>query len=281
MRVIEKISDMKAAVKSQKESGKSIGFVPTMGYLHDGHMSLVRASKMENDFTVMSIFVNPTQFGPNEDYDKYPRDMNRDVRLAEEAGVDIVFAPTVQEMYPDGYKTYVNVEGLTETLCGKSRPGHFRGVTTVVCKLFNIIQPDKAYFGQKDAQQVAVVKKMVKDLNMNLEIIMCPIVREPDGLAMSSRNVYLKPEERKAAVILSRSLFEAEDMIKNGERDKAKIIRHITRKIMSENLAEIDYVQVVDAENLQEIESINGKVLIAIAARFGGTRLIDNTIVEV
>jgi len=197
MRVIETISDLKAIIRTQKNLGRVIGLVPTMGYLHEGHLSLVNMSRQNNDYTVMSIFVNPTQFGPNEDFDRYPRDLERDLKLAEAAGVDVVFAPSVKEMYPDGYKTYVNVEGITEVLCGKSRPGHFRGVTTIVTKLFNIVEPHRAYFGQKDAQQVAVIKKMVKDLNMNVEIITCPIVREEDGLAMSSRNVYLSPEERK------------------------------------------------------------------------------------
>ncbi|GAE89106.1 pantoate-beta-alanine ligase [Acetivibrio straminisolvens JCM 21531] len=214
MRVIETISDLKAIVRTQKSMGRTIGFVPTMGYLHEGHLSLVNMSLQNNDYTIMSIFVNPTQFGPNEDFDRYPRDMERDLKLAESAGVDVVFAPSVKEMYPDGYNTYVNVEGITEVLCGKSRPGHFRGVTTIVAKLFNIVEPHRAYFGQKDAQQVAVIKKMVRDLNMNIEIITCPIVREEDGLAMSSRNVYLSPEERKSALILSKSLMESEELIK-------------------------------------------------------------------
>ena len=194
MRLIDKISDMKAIIRSNRTMGKTIGFVPTMGYLHEGHLSLANKSVQDNDFTVMSIFVNPTQFGPNEDFEKYPRDMERDLRLAESAGVDVVFAPGVAEMYPEKYKTYVNVEDITGVLCGLSRPGHFRGVTTVVNKLFNIIEPHRAYFGQKDAQQVIVIKKMVRDLNMNLEIVTCPIIREIDGLAMSSRNVYFNSE---------------------------------------------------------------------------------------
>jgi len=281
MRLIDKISDMKAIIRSNKSMGKTIGFVPTMGYLHEGHLSLAKRSVQENDFTVMSIFVNPTQFGPNEDFDKYPRDLERDLTLAEAAGVDVIFAPAVGEMYPDGYKTYVNVEDITEVLCGRSRPGHFRGVTTVVNKLFNIVEPNKAYFGQKDAQQVIVIKKMVRDLNMNLEVITCPIVREPDGLAMSSRNVYLNAEERKAAVILSKSLFEAEELIKKGEKSRKRIVEYIESAIKTEKLAVIDYVEVVSADNLETMEELRGSVLIALAVRFGKTRLIDNVIVEV
>jgi pantoate--beta-alanine ligase len=245
MRVIDTVIDMKAVIKVQKQAGKSIGLVPTMGYLHQGHMSLVKHSTEENDFTVISIFVNPTQFGPNEDYQNYPRDIEKDMVLAEQAGVDIIFAPSVKEMYPQGYKTFVNVEDITEILCGKSRPIHFRGVTTVVTKLFNIVTPDKAYFGQKDAQQAAVIKQMVKDLNMNLEIITCPIVREPDGLAMSSRNTYLNSEERKAALILSKTLFEAKKMFENGERSKNRIYKYIKDCISSESVAKIEYIEII------------------------------------
>ncbi|ABN52135.1 MAG TPA: pantoate--beta-alanine ligase [Hungateiclostridium thermocellum] len=281
MRVIETISDLKAIIRTQKNLGRVIGLVPTMGYLHEGHLSLVNMSRQNNDYTVMSIFVNPTQFGPNEDFDRYPRDLERDLKLAEAAGVDVVFAPSVKEMYPDGYKTYVNVEGITEVLCGKSRPGHFRGVTTIVTKLFNIVEPHRAYFGQKDAQQVAVIKKMVKDLNMNVEIITCPIVREEDGLAMSSRNVYLSPEERKSAVILSKSLMEAEELIKKGETDAKKIRKYIIDRIQTEKNAVIDYVEVVNADTLENVDEIKGRVLVALAVKFGSTRLIDNVIVEV
>lgn len=281
MRVIEKISDIKAVIRSQKKSGRTIGLVPTMGYLHEGHVSLAKASKAENDFTVMSIFVNPAQFGVNEDFNKYPRDIDRDLQIAENAGVDIIFAPSVEEVYPNGYKTYVNVEDITGILCGKTRIGHFKGVTTIVNKLFNIIEPDKAYFGQKDAQQAIVIKKMVKDLNMNLEIVTCPIIREKDGLAMSSRNVYLSPEERKGALVLSESLFKAEAMIKDGERKKDKIIELIKNKISAEKLASIEYIEVLKADNLEDIQEIDCKVLIALAVRFGATRLIDNVIVEV
>lgn len=281
MRVIEKISDLKEIICSLKNTGKSVGFVPTMGYLHEGHISLVNASRKENDITVLSIFVNPVQFGVNEDYSTYPRDMERDSRLASEAGVDVIFAPSMSEMYPKGYSTYVNLDGMTETLCGKSRPGHFRGVTTVVTKLFNIVEPNKAYFGQKDAQQAAVIKKMVKDLNMNVEVVVCPIVREQDGLAMSSRNVYLSDEERKAALVLSKSLLEAEKMISDGEISKEKIVQSIITKIKHNPLASIDYVEVVNADTLDDIELIKGRVLIALAVKIGKTRLIDNIIMEV
>jgi pantoate--beta-alanine ligase len=281
MRVIEYINDLKAIVRSQKSAGKSIGFVPTMGYLHEGHISLVKSSLHDNEFTIMSIFVNPTQFGPNEDFGKYPRDLDRDLIMAENAGVDVVFVPSVQEMYPEGYVTYVNVEEITQKLCGQSRPGHFKGVTTIVNKFFNIVEPNKAYFGQKDAQQVVVIKRMVKDLNMNVEIITCPIVREKDGLAMSSRNAYLNSEERKAALVLSKSLFEAEELVKIGERDSLKIIEYINNKITSENLACVDYIKVSDPESLQDVAIINKKVLIALAVKFGTTRLIDNILVEV
>ncbi len=281
MRIIETVADMKAVIKSQKQAGKSVGLVPTMGYLHQGHISLVKHSTTENDFTVVSIFVNPTQFGPNEDFDKYPRDLEKDMKLAERAGVDIVFAPSVKEIYPEGYKTYISVEGITEIMCGKSRPGHFRGVTTVVAKLFNIVTPNKAYFGQKDAQQVAVIKQMVKDLHMNLEIITCPIIREADGLAMSSRNVYLNSEERKAALVLSQSLFDAQKLVESGERSKEKLYKSIHDHISSESLANIEYIEIVDADTLENINKIEKRMLVALAVRFGNTRLIDNIILEV
>ncbi len=281
MIIVEKIRDLKAVINEERRKGKTIGLVPTMGYLHEGHISLVKASKRENDFTVISIFVNPTQFGVNEDFSKYPRDIERDSKMAEEAGVDVIFAPSIDEMYPRGYKTYVDVEDITDKMCGKSRPGHFKGVTTVVAKLFNIVQANRAYFGQKDAQQVIVIKKMVEDLNMNIEIVTCPIVREKDGLAMSSRNVYLGSDAREAALILSKVLFEVEKLINNGERDKEKIVEFIEKKISSERLAVIDYIAVVSAEDLSDVEQIAGKVLIALAVKFGSTRLIDNIIMEV
>lgn len=281
MRMIETISDMKAIIRTQKKEGKTIGFVPTMGYLHEGHMSLVKASLHDNDFTIMSIFVNPTQFGPNEDFSKYPRDLSRDFAMAEEAGVDVVFAPANTEMYPEDYKTFVDVDGITEVLCGKSRPGHFKGVTTIVSKLFHIVEPDHAYFGKKDAQQGIVIKKMVSDLNMNSKIILCPIIREKDGLAMSSRNSFLNTEERKAALILSQSLFEVEALIKVGETSKEFILEYLNSSISKEPLAKIEYIQIVDGENLEEIKTIKSRVLIALAVRFGNTRLIDNVLLEV
>jgi pantoate--beta-alanine ligase len=282
MRVVETVSGLKAIIRAQKTAGKTIGFVPTMGYLHEGHMSLARASVAENDFTVMSIFVNPTQFGVNEDFDKYPRDMKGDSEKAEKNGVDVLFAPSVEEMYPAGYNTYVEVTGeITAKLCGKSRPGHFRGVATVVTKLFNLVEPNKAYFGQKDAQQAAIIKKMAKELDMNLEVITCPIVREADGLAMSSRNVYLNAEERKAALVLSASLFDAEARIKAGERNADKLLDGILKRIRSESLAQTEYVSIVNADTLEDIKQIKGKVLIALAVKFGKTRLIDNISVEV
>lgn len=279
MRIVEKIADLRTIIRAQKREDKTIGFVPTMGYLHEGHLSLVETSLRHNDFTVVSIFVNPTQFGPNEDFDRYPRDVEGDLKKAESAGVDVVFIPAKEEMYPDGYMTYVNVEKMTDSLCGKSRPGHFRGVTTVVNKLFNIVEPDRAYFGQKDAQQALVIRKMVQDLNLDVEIVICPIVREDDGLAMSSRNVYLSDEDRKSAVVLYKSLLEAKEMMENGERDKEKIIGHIKNLIESKPNARIDYVEMVKADTLEDVNVPEGEILIALAVKFGQTRLIDNMIV--
>lgn len=281
MTVLDRISDLKELVKSQKKAGKSIGFVPTMGYLHDGHVSLVKMSACNNDFTIVSIYVNPTQFGPNEDYSRYPRDMAGDIKKASEAGADVVFMPSDAEMYPDGYNTFIEVYGITDKLCGKSRPGHFRGVCTIVLKLFNIVEPERAYFGQKDAQQVAVVKKMAKDLNMETEIVTCPIIREKDGLAMSSRNVYLNAEERKAAPVLYDTLMDAEALVKNGERDCEKLREYIIGKIMREKLAVIDYVEILDAVTLKYERKLEGSVLVALAVKFGRTRLIDNIVLEV
>jgi len=281
MRIVETINDLKAILRTYKKQGKSIGFVPTMGYLHEGHISLVRMSRQDNDFTVLSIFVNPTQFGPNEDFSKYPRSIEKDSLLAEKAGVDVIFIPSVNEMYPEGFSTSINVDGITDIMCGKSRPGHFKGVTTVVAKLFNIVEPDNAYFGQKDAQQAAIIKKMIKDINMNVKIIICPIIRENDGLALSSRNIYLNVEERKAALILSKSLFEAEKMIDKGERRKEKVLEFLFSSISEEKLANIDYITIVSAESLNNIKIIGGKILIAIAVKIGSTRLIDNVIMEV
>ena len=282
MRIINTVQGIREVVKSVKEQKKSVGFVPTMGFLHEGHLALIRKAKEENDLVIVSIFVNPTQFGPGEDLESYPRDIDRDSKLSECAGADIIFYPTVEEVYPSGFNTFVEVEGhITKKLCGASRPGHFKGVTTVVSKLFNIVSPHKAYFGQKDAQQVAVIEQMVRDLNFDIKIIPCPIVREKDGLAMSSRNTYLNTEEREAALVLSKSLFIAEKMIKDGEKSASKIKGFITENIRSEELANIDYVEVVDAKTLNNIDELQGDILIALAVRFGKTRLIDNIRLEV
>jgi len=281
METFSKIDDLKKKLKEERKKGKRIGFVPTMGYLHEGHLSLVRQSVKDNDLTVLSIFVNPIQFGPGEDFERYPRDIERDKRLLEKEGVDYLFFPTNEEIYPSGFKTFVEVAELGKKLCGKSRPGHFRGVTTVVLKLFNIVQPDKAYFGQKDAQQAIIIKKMVKDLNLDVEIVVMPIVREEDGLAMSSRNVYLNEEERKNATVLYKSLKEAERMIKEGERDAEKVINRMREIVMSYPKALIDYIEIVDTEELNPVNPIKGKVLIALAVYIGKARLIDNTILEV
>lgn len=281
MIIINTIKELKDIIKNYKKQNKTIGFVPTMGYLHEGHLSLIRAAKKENDFVVVSIFVNPTQFGIGEDFEAYPRDLDRDAKLSEAAGADVIFHPSISEMYPEKYQTFVEVVEITNKLCGISRPTHFKGVTTVVNKLFNIVEPDKAYFGQKDAQQVVVIQKMVKDLNMNVEIISCPIVREEDGLAMSSRNTYLNSEERKAALILSKSLFAARDMINKGCTDAMEIKEAIIKMISSEPLAVIDYVEIVDALNLNDIATLKSRVLIALAVKIGKTRLIDNIQVEV
>lgn len=281
MEIIRDIAAMKEFVDAAKKAGKRIGFVPTMGYLHEGHLTLMQEAKQACDVVVASIFVNPLQFGQGEDYEEYPRDLTRDAAMAESVGVDVVFAPAVKEMYPRGYASYVDVEGITNRLCGASRPGHFRGVTTVVSKLFHIVEPDLAFFGQKDAQQVAVLKRMVEDLNMNLTIIVVPIVREHDGLALSSRNVFLNAAERSAALILSQSLAAAKQRLEQGERDATHIRAIISEMISTEPLANIDYISVSDFSSLEEIEGqITGATLIALAVRFGKTRLIDNIIWE-
>lgn len=281
MRVIRSIKQMANYARDVKLQGKSIGFVPTMGYLHEGHLSLMRRARRDTDVVVMSIFVNPIQFGPKEDFRRYPRDLKRDKRLAEGVGVDVIFYPFVEEIYPKDYLTYVNVERITEVLCGASRPAHFRGVTTVVNKLFNIVQPDIAYFGQKDAQQAIVIKKMVEDLNMPTRIKILPIVREPDGLAMSSRNTYLNSQQRKDVLVLYRSLLRAKKMIKEGERDSNKIIRKMREMIKKLPYSKNDYISTVDAKNLKPLKKLSGKVLIALAVGIGKTRLIDNIIVKV
>ena len=281
MIIIKTIKEIKAMVNENKKQGKSVGFVPTMGFLHEGHLSLIRAAKKENALVIVSIFVNPTQFGVGEDFEAYPRDLDTDAALSKSAGADVIFCPSISEMYPESYQTYVEVTEITNKLCGKSRPTHFKGVTTVVNKLFNIVEPHKAYFGQKDAQQLAVIQKMVRDLNMNIEIIPCPIVRDADGLAMSSRNTYLTPEQRDAALVLSKSLFFAKDMISKGCKDAVEIKEMMIKIITSEPLAVIDYIEIVDALSLNDIETLKGKVLIALAVKLGRTRLIDNILVEV
>ena len=276
MRIVESIKDVRATVKEWKAKGLKVGFVPTMGYLHEGHESLIRKASEENDRVVVSIFVNPIQFGPKEDLSTYPRDLERDSKVCESAGADIIFHPENEEMYFNDFSTFVDMNGLTAELCGKSRPTHFRGVCTVVTKLFNIVAPDRAYFGEKDAQQLAVIKRMVRDLNIDIEIIGCPIVREKDGLAKSSRNTYLSVEERNAAIILNKSLTLAKEKIQAGERDSEVIIKLIQEVINSEKLARIDYIEVVDSLSMEKVERIEKAVLVAIAVFIGKTRLIDN-----
>jgi len=274
MKVVETIAAMKA------ERGKlagSVGFVPTMGYLHEGHLVLVRHARTETLTVIASIFVNPTQFGPQEDFATYPRDPERDLALLEKENVGVVFMPSAQEMYPQGFSSSVAVEGITERLEGKPRPGHFMGVTTVVAKLFNIVQPDRAYFGQKDAQQLAVIRKMVSDLDMNLEIVAVPTVREPDGLAMSSRNTYLTLEERKAAPVLWKALCLARGHWENGEKDVTRLRHEMTTLIEREPFAQIEYVSIADPDTLEELTQIAEPALVSLAVRIGGTRLIDNT----
>ena len=277
MHVVESLAEMKALARAWRRAGRTIGFVPTMGYLHEGHLSLVRESKARADVTVVSIFVNPTQFGPNEDFQKYPRDLAKDKAYLETGGVDCLFYPAAAEVYPPGYRTAVEVTGLQDKLCGRSRPGHFRGVATVVFKLFEVVRPDLAFFGAKDAQQVLIIRRMAADLDLDLEIVTCPIVREPDGLALSSRNAYLDPEERKAALVLSTSLRWAERSVAAGERDAARLAAGIRSVIEAEPLARIDYVEAVDPETLEPVAEVRGEVLVALAVFFGSTRLIDNT----
>jgi pantoate--beta-alanine ligase len=281
MQVFDTVSGLREFLAVHRAAGKRIGLVPTMGYLHAGHLSLVYAARRESDVVVMSIFVNPKQFGPQEDFATYPRDMEGDLRQAREAGVDVVFAPSVEEMYPPGFLTEVAVHELTTPLCGASRPGHFNGVTTVVAKLFNIVGPDRAYFGQKDYQQVTVLRKMTTDLCMPLEVITCPTVREPDGLAMSSRNAYLSPAERQAALVLSCVLRLAEERLAQGERQGIRLTAMLRDCIAKEPLARIDYVAVCDLDTLQEVEQLSGTVLVALAVYIGQTRLIDNAVLRV
>lgn len=275
MKIARSISEMKAL---RKQCTGKVGFVPTMGYLHEGHLQLVKNAKMDNPVVVVSIFVNPTQFAPNEDFKAYPRDFERDCELLRGIGTDIIFAPSDSDMYPPGFNTWVNVQGITQYLEGRSRPTHFQGVTTVCNKLFNIVQPDNAYFGQKDAQQALVIQKMVRELNMNLEIVVCPTVREADGLAMSSRNTYLTPQERPTANVLYRSLMLAQDMYARGERDAAKIKSAMTGLILQVPGASIDYVSISDIDNLTDVERISGRVLVSLAVRIDKPRLIDNIV---
>ncbi len=280
MRVVKKVNEMVRISQKARRVGKVIGFVPTMGYLHKGHLSLVRIARKRSDLCVVSIFVNPLQFGPKEDFKEYPREIEKDKRLLSREGVDILFYPKEKEMYPEDFATYVNVEGITEGLCGRSRPGHFRGVTTVVTKLFNIIMPDFAVFGQKDAQQAFVIRRMVRDLNIPVKIIVAPTIREKDGLAMSSRNVYLSEKERKEATVLYQALMTAREMIKRGVR-RAKVIIEEMRRLINETSGKIDYIAIVRTKDLREVERIEGEVLIALAVYFSKARLIDNIIIRV
>jgi len=273
MKVIEKIAEMK---RLRHELAEPVGFVPTMGYLHEGHLALVRRARTENSSVVVSIFVNPTQFGPQEDFNTYPHDPQHDLTLLEKEKTDIVFMPSAADMYPPQFNSRVEVEKVTERLEGASRPGHFQGVTTVVAKLFNIVQPSKAYFGQKDAQQAIVIKKMVADLNMNLEIITVPTVREPDGLAMSSRNTYLNPQERRAAVVLYQALGLSQKLWSQGERDAEKLRQQMLTLIQKQPLAKVDYVSIANAETLDELNRVKPPALVSLAVKIGKTRLIDN-----
>lgn len=283
MQVVKKIEELKTMIRSARNAGKSIGLVPTMGYLHEGHLTLMRRAVAEQDFVIATLFVNPLQFGPQEDYAVYPRDLERDSQLASSTGIDVLFAPEVDEMYPNGDgKTlaFVDVAQITDTLCGASRPGHFRGVATVVTKLFNITETNVAYFGQKDAQQVAVIRRMVADLNMNVQIIAVPIVREADGLAMSSRNQYLNAQERKAALALSQALGHVREMLAAGDRRPIQLTTAIAEILDKESLAETEYIAVVDPNTLAPLKQIKTAALIALAVKFGKTRLIDNLLWE-
>lgn len=278
MKIINNIKEIRKQVKDWKNDGLSIALVPTMGYLHEGHESLIKKASEDNDKVIVSIFVNPMQFGINEDLSTYPRNIDRDSDICEKNGASLIFNPSVEEMYTDGFSTFVDLNNLTSGLCGKSRPTHFRGVCTVVSKLFNIVNPDKAYFGQKDAQQLSIIKQMVTDLNFDIEIVSCPIVREADGLAKSSRNTYLSKEERQASTIINKSLKKAKTLIKSGERDSKNVIDFIKNEINKESLAKIDYVSIVDNNTIKNIKTIEDGSLIAVAVFIGNTRLIDNFI---
>ena len=276
MQVVSTVKEVRDIVAEWRKEGKTVGFVPTMGYLHEGHGSLISKAVEQNDKAVVSIFVNPMQFGPTEDLESYPRDLEKDSKFCESLGADLIFHPEPEEMYHEGFSSFVDMTVLTEELCGLSRPVHFRGVCTVVSKLFNIVQPDRAYFGQKDAQQLAVIKHMVDDLNMNVEVIGCPIIREEDGLAKSSRNTYLSAEERKAALILSKTIFMGQKMVEEGETDAVKLVEAMKKNIETEPLAKIDYVKAVDGLTMQQVTELKSPVLVAMAVYIGKTRLIDN-----
>jgi pantoate--beta-alanine ligase len=276
MKVITSADEVRAMVRTVKAEGRKVGFVPTMGALHEGHLSLVRAARQQCPFVVASVFVNPTQFGPNEDFQNYPRNLERDRQMLEAEGISLLFAPSVEEIYPPGATTFVTVEGLSEKLCGRSRPGHFRGVTTVVSKLFHIVQPDLAVFGQKDAAQAAIIRRMVRDLKFDVEIVVCPIMREADGLAMSSRNAYLSPTERKQALTLFRALSRVQTLADQGEADSGKLIA-AAKSVFAEELAvRLDYVEIVNPESLEAVREVSRGALVAVAAFLGKTRLIDN-----
>lgn len=279
MKIVGTIKEVREQVKEWKKQGLTVGLVPTMGYLHEGHQSLMEAARKDNDKVVTSIFVNPMQFGPTEDLAQYPRDLEHDAALCEKVGVDLIFHPEPEEMYEEDFCSFVDMTGLTEGLCGKSRPVHFRGVCTVVNKLFNIVTPDRAYFGQKDGQQLAVIKRMVRDLNMDIEIIGCPIVREEDGLAKSSRNTYLSKEERKAALILSKTVALGKELAKT-EKDANKVVEAMKKNIETEPLAKIDYVEAVDALSMAPVETLDKPCMLAMAVYIGKTRLIDNTLIN-
>jgi len=278
VKICRTIAEMRAASRAARQGGRKLGFVPTMGALHAGHISLVRAARQQCDFVAASIFVNPTQFGPKEDFSKYPRTFEHDRELLEAEGVDFLFAPSTEEMYPPGATTFVNVEGLSEKLCGRSRPGHFRGVATVVAKLFNIVEPDLAFFGQKDSAQAVIIRRMVRDLAFDVEIVVCPIVREPDGLALSSRNAYLDPRQRKQATVLHRSLMRVQALADRGESDSARLIAVALEVFKEEPEVRLDYFEIVDRDTLDPAADISKGALVAVAAFVGTTRLIDNIV---
>lgn len=278
MKIVKTVKEMKEIALQARGAGKTIAFVPTMGFFHEGHLSLMREGRKRGDLLIVSLFVNPTQFSPNEDFNKYPRDFERDRKMAEEVGVDVLFAPESIEMYPSDHQTIVRVEKVTQNLCGRSRPTHFQGVTTVVLMLFEIVMPHVAIFGEKDYQQLVTIQQMVKDLHMNVEVLGSPTVREPDGLAMSSRNSYLQPQERKAALSLYRSLQKAKELFEKGERRADRILGEVEKILQSEPLVKIDYAQICDAHTLQDVDRIEGDVVVALAAYLGKTRLIDNLV---